>query len=154
MSDTKPLKRAIELQPLSHDHHQGLLLCWKIRTGLKKEVPLERIKSYTDWFFDNHLKPHFELEEKYIFTILGDDNPLIQQALSEHSRLNYLFNATTDLKENLSLIDKELEAHIRFEERVLFGEIQIKASVEQLAKIKEIHTEETFIEKDDNVFWL
>ncbi|WP_339918696.1 hemerythrin domain-containing protein [uncultured Flavobacterium sp.] len=154
MSDTKPLKRAIELQPLSHDHHQGLLLCWKIRTGLKKEVPLERIKSYTDWFFDNHLKPHFELEEKYIFTILGNDNPLIQQALSEHSRLTDLFTATTDLKENLSFIEKELDAHIRFEERVLFGEIQLKASVEQLAKIEEIHSKLPFIENDEATFWL
>lgn len=154
MSDTKPLKRAPELQPLSHNHHHGLLLCWKIRTGIKKEVSLERIKEYTDWFFEKHLKPHFELEEKYIFTILGDDNPLIEQALSEHSRLKDLFNATTDLKENLSLIDIELEAHIRYEERVLFAEIQKVATADQLAKIKEIHTEEAFVEKDDNSFWL
>tara|TARA_R110002124_G_scaffold70343_1_gene188962 strand:- start:506 stop:970 length:465 start_codon:yes stop_codon:yes gene_type:complete len=154
MSDSKPLKRAPELQPLSHDHHHGLLLCWKIRTGLKKEVPLERIKLYTDWFFENHLKPHFELEEKYIFTILGNDNTLIQQALSEHSRLKDLFNATTDLKENLSLIDKELEAHIRFEERVLFADIQKEASAEQLVKIEEIHSKSPFIENDEGTFWL
>jgi hemerythrin-like domain-containing protein len=154
MSDTKPLKRAAELQPISHDHHQGLLLCWKIRTGIKKEVPLERIKGYTDWFFENHLKPHFELEEKYLFTTLGEANPLIQQALSEHIRLKDLFSATTDLKENLSCIEKELDAHIRFEERVLFAEIQTEASAAQLAKIEEIHSKLPFIENEEDTFWL
>ncbi|WP_241739476.1 hypothetical protein [Aestuariibaculum marinum] len=32
----KPLKRHKALQPLSREHHYGLLLTWKIRTGFKK----------------------------------------------------------------------------------------------------------------------
>ena len=74
MISSKPLKRVLELQPLSHDHHHGLQLCWKIRTGFSKKIAPDRIKKHTDWFFKTHLKPHFELEEKYVFPILGADN--------------------------------------------------------------------------------
>ena len=61
MISNRPLKRAIELQPLSHDHHHGLQLCWKIRTGFSRKIELERIKKYADWFFVTHLEPHFTL---------------------------------------------------------------------------------------------
>ena len=56
---TEPLKRSKALQSLSREHHYGLLLCWKIRSGLKKAVDIERIKAYTDWFFKNSLSKFF-----------------------------------------------------------------------------------------------
>lgn len=151
--EIKPLKRAPELQPLSHDHHHGLQLCWKIRTGFFRQVEPERIKMYADWFFKSHLKPHFELEEKYIFTILDPENELVKRALADHRRLKRLFKQTTDLEKALGYIEEELEAHIRFEERVLFTEIQKEATAEQLSKINEIHSGEVFVEKEDDVFW-
>ncbi|GAA3575326.1 hypothetical protein [Snuella lapsa] len=80
--DKKPLKRHKALQPLSREHHHGLLLSWKIRSGLSRNIPVERIKIYTDWFFETHLIPHFEMEEKYIFPILNENYPLIKRALS------------------------------------------------------------------------
>ena len=98
MNANKPLKRAPELQILSHDHHHGLQLCWKIKTGFSKKIELDRIKKYTDWFFETHLIPHFELEEKLVFTILGSENTLIKQAVGEHRRLKSLFNQTTDIE--------------------------------------------------------
>ena len=153
MISSKPLKRAPELQPLSHDHHQALQLCWKIRTGFSKKIESNRIKKHTDWFFKTHLKPHFELEEKYVFPILGADNKLIKKALAEHRRLERLFKQTTDQEKSLGLIEEELEAHIRFEERILFVEIQKIATKEELVKINEIHIEETFVERDDDLFW-
>lgn len=153
MIPNRPLKRVPELQPLSHDHHHGLQLCWKIRTGLAKQVEPKRIKKYTDWFFKTHLKPHFELEEKYIFTILDADNELIKQALNEHILLEKLFEETSCFVENLKQISDELEAHIRFEERTLFSEIQKKATTEQLNKINEIHSGDIFIENTDDFFW-
>jgi len=153
MISNRPLKRVTELQPLSHDHHHGLQLCWKIRTGLAKQAEPKRIKKYADWFFKTHLKPHFELEEKYIFTILETDSELIKQALSEHILLEKLFEETSCLIENLKQIADELEAHIRFEERILFTEIQKTATIEQLNKINEIHSGDIFIENKDDFFW-
>ena len=153
MISNKPLKRVLELQPLSHDHHHGLQLCWKIRTGFSKQVEVERIKNYADWFFTNHLVPHFELEEKYIFTILDQKNEFVKQALTDHRRLKRLFSETTNLEKSLGLIEEELEKHIRFEERILFPEVQKEATPEQLAEIAKIHDHELFVENNDDPFW-
>jgi hypothetical protein len=153
MISNKPLKRAPELQPLSHDHHHGLQLCWKIRTGFAKNIEPTRIKKYADWFFENHLRPHFELEEKYIFTILDKEDELIKRGLTEHSRLKRLFEEPSDLEKTLCHIEEELQAHIRFEERILFAEIQKKATAVQLTKINQIHTQEVFVENETDLFW-
>lgn len=151
----KPLKRDKSLQPLSRDHHHGLLLCWKIRTGLKNGVVVQRIKDYSDWFFQNHLDEHFNDEEQYLFPLLGETNELVKKAMSEHRRLRRLFNDEQDIEKSLSLIEEELDAHIRFEERILFNEIQMVANPEELRLVNEkIHTEVKDPDEDWNDhFW-
>lgn len=137
--EKKPIKRAKDLQPLSRDHHQGLLLSWKIRTGLEKNVSLERIKNYCGLFFIEELIPHFNLEELYLFTILDKNDPDIKKALSEHQKLKKLFMEKTNLHKNIVAIEEELEKHIRFEERILLNKIQEVATPAQLQKVAEIH---------------
>lgn len=153
MISNDPLKRAPELQPLSHDHHHGLQLCWKIRTGFHKKIEPTRIKRYADWFFENHLKSHFELEEQYLFPILNKENELIKKGLTDHRRLKRLFKEKTNLEKSLGRIEEELEAHIRFEERILFTAIQETATEAQLTRIQEIHTEAVFVEMEEDLFW-
>ncbi len=153
MNGTKPLKRHFSLQPLSRDHHHSLLLCWKIRIGFLKRVEPVRIKRYSDWFYKNHVKPHFLIEEEYVFPILGKAHVLIKRAIKEHRRLSRLFSDNTDLGKSLSLIEEELENHIRFEERVLFKEIQKVANESELNQINEIHKDEKFVENNKDVFW-
>ncbi|MGI8892768.1 MAG: hemerythrin domain-containing protein [Bacteroidia bacterium] len=150
----KPIKRAKELQPLSRDHHQGLLLCWKIRTGIKKGVDINRMKNYIDWFYENHLVPHFEVEEKYIFPVLGNENENIKKALAEHRRLKRLFEKKDDIKRTLNLIEEELESHIRFEERVLFNEIQAAATEDELHNITKHHDSAIYCEDWKDEFWI
>ena len=149
----KPIKRSEFLKPLSREHHHGLLFCWKIRAGIKKDVEVSRIKKYSDWFYQNYLVPHFEVEEKYVFPILGNDNELIKKAVSEHRKMKQLFESTAEFEKNCSLIQEELEAHIRFEERVLFGEIQKIATVEQLLSIEFNHSDEKFVDNLTDPFW-
>ena len=149
-----PIKRNENLKAISREHHHGLLLSWKIRAGLKKEIEPSRVKKYLDWFYVNHLLPHFELEEKYVFTILGEDNDLVKKALAEHKRLIRLFETEAATVTNLSLIEEELESHIRFEERILFNEIQTVATEEQLELIKKVHTEDKFVDNITDAFWL
>jgi hemerythrin-like domain-containing protein len=149
----KPLKRHKALQPLSREHHHGLLLSWKIRTGFSKNIEPERIRVYADWFFENHLIPHFEVEETHIFTILETNDKLIKKALADHRRIKRLFAETEDDAKTLSKIEETLEQHIRFEERVLFPEIQQVATEAQMSLIEEIHQEEGFIDKLDDEFW-
>lgn len=149
----KPIKRVEALQPLSREHHHGLLLCWKIRTGFALGVKPERMKKYINWFFDNYLENHFAIEEKYIFPILGDDNDLIIKAIAQHRELEGLFSKKDELRESLLLIEKNLHQHIRFEERVIFNKIQNIASDSQLKAFQEHHEEEKFFEYTTDVFW-
>jgi hemerythrin-like domain-containing protein len=152
MSDKKPIKRHDSLKELSRDHHFGLLLCWKIKQGLKKNVPAERIKKYTDYFFNSHLLPHFSIEESIIFPLLDESHPLIRKALSDHQRLKDLFEEKNTSIETLSDIVTELEEHIRFEERELFNELQKVVSPERLKEVEIAHNEgERDIWEDE--FW-
>ncbi|GGK13312.1 hypothetical protein GCM10007962_04510 [Yeosuana aromativorans] len=146
-------KRHKALQNLSREHHHGLLLSWKIRTGFNKNIEANRIKVYADWFFKTHLIPHFELEETHIFTILKSDNELVKKALSDHRRLKRLFTSTGDDTKTLNKIEEELEQHIRFEERILFPEIQKVATAEQLSLIESIHQPDDFEDNLNDVFW-
>jgi hypothetical protein len=148
-----PIKRKEQLKPISREHHHGLLLCWKIRTGIKNGIEVQRIKKYSDWFYKTHLLPHFEIEEKHIFTILGNDQHLIQRAIKDHKHLSLLFESSSISQNNLALIEKELENHIRFEERTLFNEIQSTATADQLKQIQVHHTEGKFIEELNDPFW-
>ncbi len=151
--EPKPLKRHKALQPLSREHHHGLLLSWKIRSGFSKNVSVERMKTYADWFFENHLIPHFELEEAEIFSILDSQNELVKKALADHRRLKRLFSEDSSLDKSLSKIEEELEQHIRFEERILFPEIQKVATEEQLQHIAKIHQPESFEDNITDEFW-
>jgi len=149
----KPIKRVEFLKTFSREHHHGLLLCWKIKTGFSKGVSVERMKIYLDWFFKYHLQPHFELEEKFLFPVLGNENSLIKQAIEEHKIICNLFCSTSEIEISLKKIQVELEKHIRFEERVLFNEIQKAASPENMLEIIKLHSNEKFVENTTDVFW-
>jgi iron-sulfur cluster repair protein YtfE (RIC family) len=153
-----PIKRNSALLPLSHDHHQALLVSWKIRTGLRKAIEPQRIKKFCDFFYKSHLARHFKLEEEYIFPILGAGHELIAKALADHHKLSELFTQTQDDVNTLTRIEKELEEHIRFEERILFDEIQKIATEEQLNLAAAVHPggkeDIEHIVSWENEFWL
>lgn len=149
----KPIKRHKALQPLSREHHHGLLLSWKIRAGFSKNIEPERIKVYADWFFKAHLVPHFEMEEQHVFSILEANNHLVKKALTDHRRIKRLFAETDDIANALSKIEEVVDEHIRFEERVLFPEIQKVATELQLIDLEKIHQETDFVDKADDEFW-
>jgi len=149
-----PIKRHIALQPISREHHYGLLLSWKIREGFKRDTSIERVKAYTDWFWKSHLVSHIKFEEQHIYPILGKEHSLIKRARREHARLKKLFTAKDRIELNLSLIEEELTAHIRFEERKLFQEIQKVASKSQLELIESTHSKKETIDEWHDEFWL
>lgn len=148
-----PIKRIEALKSLSRDHHHALLLCWKIREGIKRDIEITRIKTYVDWFWENHLKEHFEVEECVVFPILGKDHVLVKQAKAEHRRLKKFFEDKSDPLRSISLIEEELEKHVRFEERVLFNEIQNVATPSQILTIASAHSETKILEEHSDEFW-
>lgn len=154
MAKTTPLKRHPSLRHLSHDHHHGLLLCWKIRQGFKLGIEPKRMRVYCEWFWKNYLQAHFQEEEKTIFTVLPEDDPMIKQPMSEHKRLRKLFSTWENPEKTLGQIEEELEKHIRFEERVLFPVIQEKATSSQLEIIAAQGDREKFVENMSDPFWI
>lgn len=133
---TEPLKRHPTLQPLSREHHHGLLLAWKIRTGQQNNVSSDRIGTYVLWFWNNLLHEHFDIEEKFVFPLLGDQHELVVRAKEEHKRIESLIKSEVVDHASLSALETELVSHIRFEERELFMRIQDKLSSEDLEAIQ------------------
>lgn len=147
------IKRHQALKEYSKDHHQALLLCWKIQVGFSKGISADRIKTYTNWFYENHILAHFQKEEKYMFPVLGNENKLIIQALKEHKILLDLFTDTTQIENSLKQIQTLLKNHIRFEERILFNEIQSAATPQELEIIEKFHSNENFADNLNDIFW-
>lgn len=141
------------MQPTSREHHFGLLLCWKIREGLRLDVAPKRIKRYAEWYWENYLIPHFGFEERYILPILGSEHELAAKTKEDHRRLHGLFLQRDNLAENLRAIEKELTAHIRFEERTLFNEVQRLATEEQLEAMACAHAMVDELDWEDE-FWV
>lgn len=148
----EPINRNESLKNLSRDHHFGLLFCWKLRSGLKKSDPA-RIKKYADHFYQKHLKEHFKVEEKYIFPLLGEESMVVETALGDHKKLRGLFESRESSVELLGELEKTLERHIRFEERVLFKELQLKIPEERLIVSMRYHSEKPEDDQWEDRFW-
>lgn len=153
------MKRHESIVTLSRQHHFGLLFCWKIRQGIKKEVPADRIQPYIKYFWENHLQKHFEEEETLLFILMQDS--LVEEAIAEHKHIRQLMRAffTTETVDptQLNILADTLDNHIRFEERILFPHMEEKLPEEKLtelgSRLQELHP---IREKDDypDEFWV
>ena len=136
----KPISRNEHIKKLSREHHFSLLFCWKIRQGLKMKVAMERISKYVQYFWQQHLQPHFREEENIFFAPIKDR--LVQRAVNEHK---YIKQQIEDLanysgnneRKSLEKIADMVYEHVRYEERDLFPHLERKLSKEQLANIGE-----------------
>jgi iron-sulfur cluster repair protein YtfE (RIC family) len=140
MTAPAPIKRHPAIVSFSKDHHFGLLLIWKIRQGLSKSIPAERISKYVLYFFKEDLASHFKEEEEFLFSRLSPDDPLRTKAETDHV---FIYSLVRDIESNptdevlLHLFAKELEKHIRFEERDLFNHIQEVLGAAELSLIEQ-----------------
>jgi len=135
---TQPIRRNKNIVSLSHDHHAGLLFCWKLRQGLKRRTEPGRILAYIHYFWQHHLLPHFSEEEAFLF-ILPDD-PGIARAKDEHQRIGVLVDSiltgpSEGILRLLPVLADAVDNHIRFEERDLFPYLEKQLSEAQLESI-------------------
>lgn len=158
MAETpQPVKRSAQLTPLSRDHHDGLLLVWKIRQGLKNGTPLNDIAQYVQWFWQHHLQEHFQQEEALLAPRLPADNELLLQMLDEHQNIEGLLHINEQIADEALLIQiaDALNDHIRFEERQLFPFAEKYIPVEELNAIHaSLSQEKKECPKWENEFWL
>ncbi|MGQ0739308.1 MAG: hemerythrin domain-containing protein [Bacteroidota bacterium] len=156
MNEIKPIKRSVELQPLSREHHDGLLYVWKIRQGLNNNTDIEKLREYTGWYWKNHIRPHFFQEEKVLATRMPD-NPLVQRMKKDHDYIRELIIAIDkDLhRQDLIRLADLIEQHIRFEERELFGYMEEHLAPEELAAIHtQLEKHPVSCEEWKNEFWV
>ena len=119
----QPLKRHEGLQPLSREHHQGLILTLNVEKGVKRDVAFERIAKYIKVHYEELLKPHFDFEEREVFTFLPKANKERRVAEKQHLEIEKIVLNLNTL-DDCSLLADRLRKHIRFEERELFELIQ------------------------------
>ncbi len=152
-----PIKRNSNIQELSRDHHFGLLFCWKIKEGVKKNVSSERIINYIQFFWEGHLKTHFFEEEQQLFQRVRD--PLCEKAMEEHLLIKEKMEHLTvaNAQHHFLELTELINGHIRFEERVLFPHLELILSEEALKEIGTYLTEAHHLSfKDDykDEFWV
>lgn len=151
----EPIKRHPHIVPLSKQHHDALLFCWKIRKGIKDGISSDRLAKYSFWFWENHLVPHFKDEEKWLFS--NADDVLVKQALDEHIVLMRLFTSMTDENTlpNFDEVANLLDNHVRFEERVLFPHLEKNMSESELEIVgNALHKHAACANDYSDQFWL
>lgn len=128
------MKRHSAIIPLSHDHHQALILANAIKKnaakiGLGTKTIEEKLKA-VEIAYKTELIPHFNHEEVLLFPLaLGRSKELdamISGILAEHNQIDEMVKSLKvgDLEENLNNLGILLDQHIRKEERVVFPEIE------------------------------
>jgi iron-sulfur cluster repair protein YtfE (RIC family) len=146
------VKRHPSLVPLSHDHHDALVLAQGLIVGSAKSprsnwpsdrrMQVDRVVE----FFKATLQSHFDLEEAYVFPLvlerMQDQAALIAELQHDHKRLRRLIQElertpSSDLDTRLPALGRLLEVHIRKEERVLFQAIQRNLNPAELDEIGE-----------------
>jgi hypothetical protein len=122
------MKRSDELSPLSRDHHQALFAALELSRAEEREHAADVLTS----FMADHGADHFRVEEEILLPawLAGDpgaDRSLAERVLTEHltlrSRARSAAAGTLALEE-LREAGELLNAHVRFEERVLFAAIE------------------------------
>ena len=147
------MKRHEALVQLSRDHHFGLLLCWKLKEGIKREISPERMSKYIGLFYLQNLKPHFSEEEETIFKVLGEDHHLIKEAIAQHRTFKKMIEDGFKSAEQIETFRSLLELHIRTEERQIFPEIEKQATDEQLEALLKLDYPELKEPEYDDIFW-
>ena len=118
MQKPSPIKRDQRLIWLSRDHHDGLLIAWKIRQGIRSGVDVGRMTDYVYSAFEAELQPHFVEEEVLLFPNLDANDELRVRAETEHAAIRdtigKLKTATAGAIGLLEEFANMLDAHIRY----------------------------------------
>jgi iron-sulfur cluster repair protein YtfE (RIC family) len=122
------MQRDRSLIPLSHQHHNGLVLCVLTRRSLAQDRSPANISLLARRVIDRYeleLVNHFEIEEQLVFPLCGP-TPFVESLVAEHRAIEALIPPlrtvpSVDLLEQFCQL---LSSHIRREESELFEQIQ------------------------------
>lgn len=123
------MKRNPALQPLSREHHAALVLAKACERAAKSgnEEMIQKTCQRAIQAFSDELEPHFQIEEQSFLPLLhrSETQPLAERTWADHQQLRALLDGLwQNNAEALDHFGKCLSAHVRFEERELFPEIE------------------------------
>ncbi len=139
------MKRSRYLETLSWEHHNGLVLAYRIERGLAFNVDCCEVKNYLLHLWNQALYAHFLQEEKEL-KVAGKKQELkdfFDQMLKDHRDFDHLVENIRKISncEKLTPIlhefARKLNEHIRFEERQLFPQIERLIPEKDLQKISD-----------------
>ena len=139
MDNRVPIKRSLQLQSLSKEHHDGLLFVWKIKQGLNNHISMERLRRYTSWYWRQHMTPHFYQEEKILLPLIPQAYHLGVRLKNEHEEMLDLLVAVdreSDSHDLIALINL-VEKHIRWEERGFYQYLEQNLSLNELEEVRD-----------------
>ncbi len=135
------MKREQQLQPLSHQHHNGLMAALLLKKGVEKQADTTVMDDFIVSVWNAELRNHFIKEEVYLHPHVLQIPSLMEkyeQMKTEHHQIRHLIDAIRNEDSNVTrIIDfyTLLEKHIRFEERELFPFIEEHIQPEQLNEL-------------------
>lgn len=135
------MKREEQLQPLSHQHHNGLMAALLLKKGVGKQADPLVMDDFIVSVWNGELRNHFIKEEVYLHPHVLQIPLLMEkyeQMKTEHHQIRHLIDAIRNGDSGVALITKFytlLEKHIRFEERDLFPFIEEQIQPEQLNEL-------------------
>jgi hypothetical protein len=134
------VKRHPSLRPLSDDHHRALVLARRLRREPAARDPdsLAGLASEVREAFDDDLEPHFVVEETRLLPPLDEKGAadLAERTRADHAALRGLVHGRWS-EATAGRIGERLEAHVRFEERVLFPRAEAILSDAELAAVRD-----------------
>lgn len=136
------MKRDKNLETLSWEHHDGLVVAFRVEKGLNNQTNPKVMIEYLSHIWDHALQHHFWQEEAALMPHLQhieEGNKLLSQMINEHNMLKNLIaklqQSETNQKTILKDFSRMLNDHIRFEERILFPLAERAISAEKMAQI-------------------
>lgn len=137
--ETPPIARHDALVPLSRDHYVGLVHAHRLMKAAAKDR-VARHKALADFLeaWRTKIEPHFRDEERLLTHLIADEKES-RRLLDEHAAIEraakeaVIKRRAVDPDPNfVERLGRDLEQHIRWEERVMFNHIQESASERQL----------------------
>ncbi|HMB93688.1 MAG TPA: hemerythrin domain-containing protein [Rhodothermales bacterium] len=153
------MKRSKHLEPLSHDHYEGLVVAGRLQKGLSKQASPDVMAAYVAHFWKTHLAHHFQQEETFLLPLLEESSAtMAERMVEEHGRIRELVARVEKeaSAQRLTELSRMMKAHIRFEEREVFPALEAQMPEDVLqevgAQLQEGHAEEADLSWEPT-FW-
>jgi hemerythrin-like domain-containing protein len=139
------MNRSPALAPLSRDHQHALDAALRLRRAEAGTVAaaLEHFHR----FFDQEGRRHFAIEERLLLPALPGDDPAwaphVARVRDDHQAIRAQATALAgpydpdDVVAAARTLGERLNAHVRFEERVLFEMLEQRLAAPELARLGE-----------------